>query len=1136
MNPSTTPPPTLPTPTTCATPFLPTPAATALPLDNNTIPVPVLPATDIPPLSYRRPSQLSSAWQTIFQTRLSPPAASINQAGFPIREIQPPIEQPQNEPCGSTFDKDYTGLRIWWNNANTLLQQDDFAELHELCLTLTEYNVGIIALQEVNLNLNRPAIRTAIENVFNEHFGTCKLVLSTSPCHSPTAWKPGGTLLVVLGTWSHAVTTTGHDELGRWCRATLAGRDGSLITVYSAYNVVKGSIAQAGPSTVFAQQWQVLRATGIKDPNPRSQFIKDLRQELDATSQMGSEIVLLGDFNEDFGSDPDLMASVCAHSDLYDVLADRYPDQIDTPTYIRGRHRLDYAFISHTLRDQVDGMGHNQYHQFYYSDHRAGFLDLADHASLRLSSPIAPNARRHIHSNSPLVAKFVTAVHKHLVATGTFHKFANFLLDVDSDDKPYLTANQIDSQVTFGLLHGDRICSKPPTHPWSEKLHHASLRVRYWKTHLSNLCNKLELPTDISSIPELIGPMPSGPHTKADATRHLSRATQQLRQARKGAVANRAAFLDELKTRIASRKTSTTLEPAAAIRMIDRQQRTTSSYRRIRKALNKDLFEPLTKVTVTRTETYLHPVTSQRVSSVETHEISSRQSLETAILDRNQRHFAQAQHTPWHRPPLSNISSDTQFNLYTDADGNDIELPPGTFLETATVLQVLKEEAAKPHPKWSSDVAFQVFISALLHWNEGTSTSPSGRHLGIYKSLLTAFIDSGGEFRTDLDDEGISVRDKAEDILRVIHGLASAACTHGFYLQRWRYVVNVMIYKKAGCIELDKLRVIHLFEADFNLMVGILFGRRAMHHNVDNHLLHLGQYGRPGGECQDVAFAKILHTHMATFSQTPIGQFESDAASCFDRIVMLFVFATLCAWGAPLSALRMWELALYHIVHSVKTALGVSSSSYRYTPATPIIGPGQGSRGGPAACSIATSPLLTSMDRLSHGISFTDPQQQLFYKACAKMFVDDNTNYSNRFLHWLHKSPPPTAVRDMIQHDAQTWERLLWTSGGLLKLEKCLYYLMIWKFDTEGTASLTPATELPPMELTSGDSGISSPITQYTHSCAHRTLGNWVAPNLQMNTALSKLQERSVNTPNALVPAPFQNSMPGAPISPSSFP
>jgi hypothetical protein len=97
----------------------------------------------------------------------------------------------------------------------------------------------------------------------------------------------------------------------------------------------------------------------------------------------------------------------------------------------------------------------------------------------------------------------------------------------------------------------------------------------------------------------------------------------------------------------------------------------------------------------------------------------------------------------------------------------------------------------------------------------------------------------------------------------------------------------------------------------------------------------------------------------------------------------------------------------------------------------------------------------------------------------------------------------------MIQQDAQTWERLLWPSGGLLKLEKCLYYLMIWTFDAEGTASLPPASQLPPMELSLGDSDISTPISQYTDSCAHRTLGNWVAPNLQMQTAWSKLKALS---------------------------
>jgi hypothetical protein len=88
-----------------------------------------------------------------------------------------------------------------------------------------------------------------------------------------------------------------------------------------------------------------------------------------------------------------------------------------------------------------------------------------------------------------------------------------------------------------------------------------------------------------------------------------------------------------------------------------------------------------------------------------------------------------------------------------------------------------------------------------------------------------------------------------------------------------------MIYKKPGCIELDRLRVIHLFEADFNLFVGILFGRRAMHHSVSQDLLHHGQYGKPGGECRDAALSKVMHNLLAFFTKTPLGQVESDATA-----------------------------------------------------------------------------------------------------------------------------------------------------------------------------------------------------------------------------------------------------------------
>ena len=169
------------------------------------------------------------------------------------------------------------------------------------------------------------------------------------------------------------------------------------------------------------------------------------------------------------------------------------------------------------------------------------------------------------------------------------------------------------------------------------------------------------------------------------------------------------------------------------------------------------------------------------------------------------------------------------------------------------------------------------------------------------------------------------------------------ALRHGFYLSRWTQVVNVMIYKKPGCIKLDKLRVIHLFEADFNLLIGIFFGRRAMHHQVDHSLLHLGQFGKPHGECQDAAISKVLLNMVSSFTKTPLGQFESDATACFDREVMNFVLTCFKSTGAPMGPLKMWEQTLYNIVHHVKTAYGVSASAYKFSKTSPIHGPGQGS-------------------------------------------------------------------------------------------------------------------------------------------------------------------------------------------------
>jgi hypothetical protein len=134
-------------------------------------------------------------------------------------------------------------------------------------------------------------------------------------------------------------------------------------------------------------------------------------------------------------------------------------------------------------------------------------------------------------------------------------------------------------------------------------------------------------------------------------------------------------------------------------------------------------------------------------------------------------------------------------------------------------------------------------VTSFLHWNEKTSTSPSGRHLGLYQSIVTVHIDSGSEFDASTPDSQ-SVNSKATMILHAIHDVATCVAERGLYLDRWIYVVNAMIYKKAGVLELDELRVIHLFEADFNLLVGLVFGRRTVHNAVDHKKLHPSQFGK----------------------------------------------------------------------------------------------------------------------------------------------------------------------------------------------------------------------------------------------------------------------------------------------------
>jgi hypothetical protein len=160
--------------------------------------------------------KLNQAWRDFYSKSLTPPTSSESNTANPLRQtMQPSLFPSKNFPAGSTFTPEYNGMRCWISNANTVLLSNDLAEFHELCHSLKQHSVGILAIQEVNQNLLDRNIYNQIEDVLKLHFGACVLVSSTTPIHSPTAWKPGGTILAVLGTWSHTVSTVSSDSLGR---------------------------------------------------------------------------------------------------------------------------------------------------------------------------------------------------------------------------------------------------------------------------------------------------------------------------------------------------------------------------------------------------------------------------------------------------------------------------------------------------------------------------------------------------------------------------------------------------------------------------------------------------------------------------------------------------------------------------------------------------------------------------------------------------------------------------------------------------------------------------------------------------------------------------------------------------------
>ena len=141
---------------------------------------------------------------------------------------------------------------------------------------------------------------------------------------------------------------------------------------------------------------------------------------------------------------------------------------------------------------------------------------------------------------------------------------------------------------------------------------------------------------------------------------------------------------------------------------------------------------------------------------------------------------------------------------------------------------------------------------------------------------------------------------------------------YGYVYAQWETVISLMLEKIKGNPRIDKIRVIHIFEADLNLLLGIIWNRQLIKHGEQHKAFGEEQWGsRPGRGCEEVLFLKQLTYSLMELTRTPGGMFDNDAKACFDRIVLILAALRGQQLGLPDEATLLlthyFERAKYYI-------------------------------------------------------------------------------------------------------------------------------------------------------------------------------------------------------------------------------
>ena len=303
-------------------------------------------------------------------------------------------------------------------------------------------------------------------------------------------------------------------------------------------------------------------------------------------------------------------------------------------------------------------------------------------------------------------------------------------------------------------------------------------------------------------------------------------------------------------------------------------------------------------------------------------------------------------------------------------------------------------------------------------------------------------------------------------------------------------------------------------ESDLNFIMRKIWDREIMKHNEIGHFFYNNQYGgRKGRQPTSEILNKVLTLDITRYYGDNMIIIDNDAKACYDRVIPYVTLYMLRRLGMPPYLGRFMCNILKSTNYTIKTGTG-PTTAYSNSDER-LFGTGQGAGWSPPCWAANSDVISCVVEKYTPGMQLMHPNQSITSHRHIDAFVDDSSlGVTQSAYNAFHPEPTDpvqkgSTLYEQAKLNAQFYSRLLFTTGGLLAIHKCIAYVLIFRW-VNGIKKLDNNKEkCEPIRIRQGiNQGLDSIILKNPHE-VFRMLGGFVAPDGNTKMQVEVLYKKS---------------------------